>query len=180
MSESNEQPAAVDVDAMSDDELDSFLEEHTGIDAEAMENSDVIDEPEEVETHPLDTAFTELKSDFDTVMASEVSADEKLQAIQVPFNAFGTTLAEMFKADPDEVIEVKETDELVKALSEVMQPFAQKLDLLTTQLAQQPQVETPVRRSIAPTTVLQPLDMQPQKPLSIHNQVRQSVGLPLQ
>ena len=86
----------------------------------------------------------------------------------------------MFKADPDEVIEIKETDELVKALSEVMQPFAQKLDLLTTQLAQQPQIETPVRRSIAPAVVAQPLALDPQKPMSIKNITRQSVGLPVQ
>jgi hypothetical protein len=42
----NEQPVEIDVDAMSDEELDSFLEEHTGLDAEAMNNSDVVDDPD--------------------------------------------------------------------------------------------------------------------------------------
>jgi hypothetical protein len=44
--ENNEQPEAIDVDAMSDEELDSFLEEHTGLDADAMNNSDVVDQPD--------------------------------------------------------------------------------------------------------------------------------------
>ena len=40
----NNTEATVDVDGMSDEELDSFIEEQTGLDADAMENLDVVDE----------------------------------------------------------------------------------------------------------------------------------------
>ena len=138
-------------------------------------------EPETDETHPLDVAFVALKSDFDNVMLSDVPSEEKLKAIQKPFEVFGNTLALMFKAEPEEIIEAENYNALTKALSEAMQPFAQKLDLLTAQMAQQPQVETPVRRSIHPSSVTQqPLEVEPQKPQSIRNTVRKSVGLPIE
>jgi len=139
------------------------------------------EEPETEETHPLDAAFIALKLDFDSVMLSEVSSEEKLTAIQKPFEVFGNTLALMFKAEPEEAVEAEDYSALTKALSEAMQPFAQKLDLITAQIAQQPQVETPVRRSVNPSSVTQqPLIAEPQKPQSISDIVRKSVGLPVE
>jgi len=135
-------------------------------------------EPEPEETHPLDTAFTSLKLDFDSVMLSEVSSEEKLKAIQKPFEAFGNAVALMFRVDPEETVEVENQDALVKALSEVMQPLKQQLDLINAQLAQQPQVTEPVRRSIDPVLVAQKPLTQPQKPMTIKNMCRATVGLP--
>ena len=136
-------------------------------------------EPEAKETHPLDVAFAELRSDFDSVMLSDVSSEEKLKAIQKPFEVFGNALALMFRVESEDVVEPGSQNELIKALSEVMQPFAQKLDLLNAQLAQQPQVETPMRRSIPASLVAQqPFGREPYKPQTIAEMCRKSVGLP--
>ncbi|MGB6679740.1 MAG: hypothetical protein WBF08_00270 [Candidatus Bathyarchaeia archaeon] len=134
-------------------------------------------EPEPKETHPLNTAFAELKSDFDSVMLSDASSEEKLKAIQKPFEAFGNALALMFRVESDDVVEEGSQNELIKALSEVMQPFAQKLDLLNAQLAQQPQVETPVRRSIPASLVTPQSFGETRKPKTIDEMCRKSVGL---
>jgi len=137
-------------------------------------------EPETKEPHSLDVAFAELKSDFDSVMLSEVSSEEKLKAIQKPFEVFGNALALMFRVESEDVVvEPGSQNELIKALSEVMQPFAQKLDLLNAQLAQHPQVETPTRRSIPASFVAQPsFGREPYKPQTIAEMCRKSVGLP--
>ena len=136
-------------------------------------------EPEAKETHPLDVAFTELRSDFDSVMLSDVSSEDKLKAIQKPFEVFGNALALMFRVESDEVVEAGSQNELIKALSEVMQPFAQKLDLLNAQLSERPQVQEPVRRSISASVVAQqPFRADPNKLRSIDDIVRKSVGLP--
>ncbi len=106
MSKSNEQPATVDVDAMSDDELDSFLEEHTGIDAEAMENSDVIDEPEERETPPVEELpETEVKPVEEEEEEEEIPAEEE---VVVPSEEEG-----------EETISPKYTDDELGVMSEV-------------------------------------------------------------
>ena len=136
-------------------------------------------EPETKETHPLDVAFAELRSDFDSVMLSDISSEEKLKAIQKPFEVFGNALALMFRVESEDVVEAGSQNELIKALSEVMQPFAQKLDLLNAQLAQQPQVEAPMRRSIPASFVAQqPFGGEPYKPQTIAEMCRKSVGLP--
>jgi hypothetical protein len=137
-------------------------------------------EPEAKETHPLNTAFAELRSDFDSVMLSDATSEEKLKAIQKPFEVFGNALALMFRVESEDVVvEPGSQNELIKALSEVMQPFAQKLDLLNAQLAQHPQVETPTRRSIPASLVAQPsFGREPYKPQTIAEMCRKSVGLP--
>src|SRR4030043_1808638 len=119
-------------------------------------------------SHPLDTYFSEFKNKFDAIMASEIAENEKLQSIQEPFNVLGTGIVSVVKSSikPKEVTpEVQGQMDLVEALSKVMNPIAQKLDLVITQLSA-PQVEKPMlpvpqRRSISPSVVQQVQQQQP-------------------
>lgn len=117
------------------------------------------EETEPVEAHPLDTMFDEFKAAYDEVAKSDATTEDKLKALQEPFNGLVSFIRESLKPVQTEaqVTETAQVD-MVKALSaamqEVMQPVAQKLDLVITQLStqrpapQQPQV--PQRRSIQP------------------------------
>lgn len=113
-------------------------------------------------SHPLDTFFSEFKSRFDEIINSDVAEDMKLQMVQEPFNTLGTGIVSVVNSSvkPKEVTpETKSQIDIVAALSQVMQPFGQKLDLLLTQLAT-PAVERtmpqiPQRRSIPPSIVQQ-------------------------
>jgi hypothetical protein len=130
----------------------------------------LIKEPAPVEptpSHPLDTYFSEFKNKFDLIVNSEASEDEKLHQVQEPFSNLGTGIVSVVKSSikPREVTpEVQGQMDLVNALSQVMNPIAQKLDLVLTQLST-PQVERtmptiPQRRSIPPE-VAQKLIQQP-------------------
>jgi hypothetical protein len=119
-------------------------------------------------SHPLDAYFSEFKDKFDAIMASEVAENEKLQSIQEPFNILGTGIVSVVKSSikPKEVTpEIQGQVDLVEALSKVMNPIAQKLDLVITKLSA-PQVEKPMlpvpqRRSISPSVVQQAQQQQP-------------------
>jgi len=117
-------------------------------------------------SHPLDTHFSEFKNKFDAIINSEASEEEKLSQVQEPFNALGTGIVSIVKSSiksKEITPEVKSQMDIVEALSKVMNPIAQKLDLI---LAQQstPQIEKPMptipqRRSIPPS-VMQKLPQQ--------------------
>ncbi len=141
--------------------------------------NDLTKEPKVEKPHVLDKAFVALKSGFDDVMKAEITSEEKLNAIREPFEAFGNTLAIMFQPKPEEIANVETHNELVKAFSEAMLPFKQQLDLINAQLAQQPQTQEPVRRSISGSEIIrQPVEpIQVQKPTTIGEMCRKSVGL---
>ena len=71
----NEQLEAVDVDSMSDEELDSFLDEHTEVGSD-MSNLDVIDEPDEEEVPPVEEV-TEVVEEEEEVPEEEVPSEEE-------------------------------------------------------------------------------------------------------
>jgi hypothetical protein len=122
---------------------------------------------EPVSSHPLDNFFSEFKQKFDLIINMDVSEEEKLRSVQEPFTNLGTGIVSVVKSSikPREINpEMKGQMDLVEALSQVMQPFAQKLDLVLTQLST-PQVERtmptiPQRRSIPPE-VVQKIAQQP-------------------
>ena len=134
--------------------------------------------------HPLDKSFETLRSAFDEVQGEFVDApaEERLQLIQDSYAQLGevirSTVAEEESGQEEAPTEVGV--DLVAALSEVMQPVAQKLDLLLQQ-NQQPQVnqvrsEIPQRRSIVPPQLPQSMG-QEQKKSSLSDMIRKSVGL---
>lgn len=134
---------------------------------ESMSEVITIHPTETVSSHPLDVRFSEFKNAFDLIINSELSEDEKLRSVQEPFSALGTAIVSVVKSSikPREVTpEVQGQMDLVSALSQVMNPIAQKLDLVLTQLST-PQVERtmptiPQRRSIPPE-VVQKIAQQP-------------------
>lgn len=141
---------------------------------EAMKEtkSDAVITPEVVPSHPLDAFFTEFKSKFDEIINSNVAEDMKLQMVQEPFNALGTGIVNVVKSSVKKPVapELAGQTDLVNALSQAMnqamQPFAQKLDLVLTQLsspvAERPLAAVPQRRSINPAIVAQQPVMQQQ------------------
>ncbi len=114
--------------------------------------------------HVLDAPISQFKAEFDQILASEISNDEKLQAIQEPFNAFGKAIIDAVKVTATENhSEQAQQNDMVKAFSEALKPLidanvatSQKLDLVLTQLNQrsvQPAITeqrpvVPERRSI--------------------------------
>lgn len=121
--------------------------------------------PTEPEAHPLDEAIATLRSAYDQVIVGEGTADEKLAALQDPFNAFSQVIIEQVRS-----IGVQEepqtepvTDVVSQAVSGVMQILGPQLEelksLITARPAPvaegQPQHAMPVRdlvnrRSILP------------------------------
>jgi ssDNA-binding Zn-finger/Zn-ribbon topoisomerase 1 len=118
-------------------------------------------------SHPLDTYFSDFKQKFDAIMNSDITEEEKKQQVQEPFNSLGNGVVSVIKSSikhKEVTPEVQGQMNLVEALSQVMNPIAQKLDLVLTQLST-PQVERtmptiPQRRSIPPE-VVQKLAQQP-------------------
>ena len=127
-----------------------------------------------VPDHPLDVIFEDFKRDYDQIQQSSVDADEKLRNVQAPFNKLGGELAEIIRSETREELKTESvdptSDALVKALSSVMTPIAQKLDMLLStrpvERAEQPQI--PNRRSLQP-----PLNYAP--PVVQSNKVQKSV-----
>lgn len=120
--------------------------------------------------HELDTVFSEFKSAYDEIKIQPVTADEKLQQLQEFFSKFGQEIrARMYEIEPEPEQQAEKSQaDLVQALSQVMQPIANKLDMILTR--QQDMVKspvekaTPVRRSITPTLSMQ-ADISRQKPV---------------
>lgn len=123
------------------EELKSAIAELRSMVAEKKEEEVVTSQ------HPLDDALTSFRSAFDN--SKGLSGDERLSALQQPFNE----LAEVVKSivnEPEEVEPETETDVLVRALSEVMKPVSQKLDLISQKLSETPTIETPTRQPVVP------------------------------
>jgi len=129
----------------------------------------VIKTPEPI-PHPLDVAFASFKSAFDNLSSINGEA-EKLHMIQEPFNILGQMVVEQIKSTvkpvEQEVVvnSVPASGDLAatiaRAISDAMNPIAQKLDLVSTQLQSSAGDRVPLRRSIDPKLVHQLQDAQP-------------------
>ena len=111
--------------------------------------------------HVLDTVFSEFKSKFDEVYTMSIPADEKLAQLQGAYAKIGEEIKKSVTPVEEVTPVVQQSKDLIMALSEVMNPIAQKLDLIAAKLASQqtmvqpasaptlPQI--PVRRSLDPS-----------------------------
>lgn len=113
--------------------------------------------------HPLDAAFSIFRSAFDGINKTEGTEEDKMHLIQDPFNMLGKSIVEVIKASvkKEEAVHQPEPTDMVSAISsaiaQAMNPIAQKLDLLSTQLSQaSSESRIPARRSIAPASVIMP------------------------
>ena len=89
--------------------------------------------PEPAPAHPLDEAMDKLKADFDEAVGVEMTADERLQVIQDSYSGLGSAIKSLVETPQVEEV-AGEGNDLVKALSEVMSPLGQKLDMLINRL----------------------------------------------
>lgn len=140
---------------------------------------------DEVQKSELYPAIKDFIQAFEEVKKSNLPEDDMLRSIQEPFNVLGNAVISKVKK-PVEPKKEEPQNDLVKALSEVMTPIAQKLDLLLAQREQDSiPSRVPPRRSLAPAIVAPQLlakeaevtNADPNKPISITNFAAKSVGL---
>jgi cation transport regulator ChaB len=142
--------------------------------------SEVVTEP--APAHPLDIAFSELKSVYDDAVELP-NPQEALQMVQEPFEALAAVIQSGFsQEEPEEEVEVTQDTAVAKALSSL----AEELGLLRAEvstLKSQPQAvlpEQPVvpqRRSINPSLLAKaPAEKKSETP-KLRSMVEASVGL---
>ena len=135
---------------------------------------------ESAPSHLLDIAFAELKSVYDEAVELP-DPQEALQMIQEPFEALMIVIQNsVAKSELEEEVEVTEDGEVAKAIASL----AQELGLLRAEVStmkSQPQnvlpeqPEVPVRRSIGPSLLRQPVTETQSSTPKLHEIVKRSV-----
>ena len=110
--------------------------------------------PKEKEAHVLDTAFENLRAQYDEAMETDLTPEEKLQLLQDPFAEIGNVLRSAVSDEtvPEQIVapEVVTKSEL----AEILNPLTEQLSLLIAQMegsesAKTVRTATPQRRSIS-------------------------------
>lgn len=151
----------------------------------------MLKDPEITNGYPVLRAEIEkFMGNFNQIVSQKSSADEKLRDIQPFFNEFGESVISFIReSSVDDAVETPEisngsdASNLVAALSEVMNPIAQKLDMLLSRSSETQTI--PQRRSInLPPSLTQnksllsePEKVDPSKPVSIKEFSARSVGI---
>jgi len=132
--------------------------------------------------HILDEHFEEFKSRFDEVYSSDLPADEKLRLIQEPFNYLGGQLVATMKSSAKKEEVVVKSDEggadIVKALTDALQPLMQKLDLVLQNNTPITQSTIPPRRSVNPASLQTLSTVERKQTFTADEIAKRSVGLP--
>ena len=148
-----------------------------------------VKEPEldEIQKSELYPVFKSFVSAYEDVLKSDAVEDEKLRAIQQPFNSLGEAIIASIKKPIDkQEQEVTPQNDLVKALSDIMTPIAQKLDLLLQVQSEGSEIPSrvPPRRSLNPAVVVPQLlkseaenQPRPDGTVKISDFAKKSVGL---
>jgi hypothetical protein len=118
----------------------------------------ILTAPEEPKpVHVLDESLSQFKNDFDSVMLSDTTVDEKLRSLQDPINVVGNTVISVVRAESKPVTPEKVESDKLNQMAEAIATLAQRMELISTQLSN-PQVRhesvvatpaTPPRRSIS-------------------------------
>ena len=113
--------------------------------------------------HKLDSVFAQFRSDFDSVLLSDTTPEEKLSALQPSINAVGEKVVELVRAESKPVSIEKKQEDAITQLSEVVATLAQKMEFMSAQLenvskpaatvVNAPTPIIPERRSINPASV---------------------------
>jgi hypothetical protein len=140
--------------------------------------------PKEKESHPLDTVFESIRSQFDEVIELDLTADEKLQLLQDPYAELGNVLrsgvddTRKQEAGEQPVIPV---DVVTKSeLAAVLDPLTEQISLLVARMDGSRSGEvirnaTPQRRSI-PSIIAKKAVVE-EKPGSLSAIARRSTGI---
>jgi len=110
--------------------------------------------------HPLDNAYSMFKSEYDKIIVSEGSSDEKLMQLQEGFNVLGKTVKDTIMAKNENLPEVEQKPEnsALVQLSSKVDSLTESVRLLTqivTQNAAEKSRVVPMQRSIQPTLEMQ-------------------------
>ena len=143
----------------------------------------------ESKAHVLDSAFDVLRADFDAVREMDITEIEKLQLLQEAANKLGEALRANITPERETVTEsvaesVLNLDEIKSMVQAAIQPLADQVKLLSTQLTAKNGAEAvtnsmPQRRSISPLVVQKAQSTVVEKPNSFSAVAKRSVGLPL-
>jgi len=162
----------------------------------AAEKKSVAEETAVVVVDPLDTAYAELRSTLETIVADPAlpTQDEKLRSLQAPFETFATAVkASVAVPEVDVVEDVKLSEGLTKAdLLAALSPIVNAISAVQSELqavklsqATPPTRESPgvpQRRSFQPPVNVRPPTMlgkvDPVKPQKVMDIVRRNMGLP--
>jgi hypothetical protein len=162
----------------------------------AAEKKSVAEEAAVVVADPLDTAYAELRSTLETIVADPElpTQDEKLRSLQAPFETFATAVkASVSVSEPEVVADVKLDEGLTKAdLLAALSPIVNAIsavqsELQAVKLSQatpiiRESLAVPVRRSFQPPVNVRPPvapgAVDPMKPQKVMDIVRKSMGLP--
>ena len=162
----------------------------------AAEKKSIAEETAVVVVDPLDTAYAELRSTLETIVADPAlpTQDEKLRSLQAPFETFATAVkASVVVPEPEVVADVKLDEGLTKAdLLAALSPIVNAIsavqsELQAVKLSQatpiiRESLAVPVRRSFQPPVNVRPPvapgAVDPMKPQKVMDIVRKSMGLP--
>jgi len=139
----------------------------------------------EKKSHVLDPVFDALRSEFDRVTVLEGTADEKLAALQNPFNGIAEALRSnlMPKQENLEPVATEApVSDVPRMIQEALQPLVDQIKLLSTQLTSRSGAEavansTPQRRSISPLLIQKAIPTNAENPNSFSAIAKKSVGL---
>jgi len=112
--------------------VDSFAPLHEKLDRML---SLLMQEPEPIPSHPLDSVFAQFKQDFDSVMLADTTIDEKLRSLQDSINAVGGEIVRVVRSEAKPVSEAKAEADKFDQLTGIVEGLAQKIELLSTQVS---------------------------------------------
>lgn len=108
----------------------------------------IAEAPKEVApVHVLDETFAQFKSDFDSVMLADTTAEDKLQTLQASINAVGNAVVSVVRSQAKPISPEKAEQNQLSQLAEVVASLAGKVELLSTQIAN-PQVKHEVTQAV--------------------------------
>src|SRR3990167_1968440 len=139
----------------------------------------------EKKSHVLDPVFDALRSEFDRVTVLEGTADEKLAALQNPFNGIAEALRSNLipkQENLEPVATEAPVSDVPRMIQEALQPLVDQIKLLSTQLVSRNGAEavansTPQRRSISPLLIQKAIPTSAENPNSFASIAKKSVGL---
>lgn len=138
--------------------VDHFKELSDKLDAVLAAMTEKKSEPAPVPAHALDEYFRQFKSDYDSVILSETSSEDKLHSLQESFNVLAQSIVEIVKSKTAPTVSEGSESTAIKQLTSVVTDLARQVSLISAQLSStQPKsvLEPPRPRQINPALLQQ-------------------------
>lgn len=151
---------------------------------EKMEDDeeDDMEEKKKKKHAKLDKAYSEFRANYDEVIESALTREDKLKALQQPLNVFSEALIASVEEEPIDLGQGISADVLrslfAEAINEAVAPLKEQVGLLQAQLSGFEKTKevapTPQRRSLNPLEARSLPKAEPGKPMSIDEIVRKN------